>query len=191
MSSGNLILIVGPMYSGKTSELISFIEIYSLGKKRYKIFKPILDNRYNDTYIVSHSNTSIKAIPINNSKEILSHIDGDEKAVFIDEIQFLDEYLREIVVELINSGIDVYCAGLDLSYKNNPFKVTSLLMAHADTVIKKKAVCHECGEYKGTISYKIVDNGEEIDVGGFEKYIAVCRDCYSKLKQKKELKQEN
>ncbi|KUK83444.1 MULTISPECIES: thymidine kinase [Petrotoga] len=186
MATGNLVVIVGPMYSGKTSELISFIEIYTLGKKKIKVFKPLLDNRYNETSIVSHSNTSVKAIPINNSAEILPRLDGDEKAIFIDEIQFLDETLREVVVEMINSGKDVYCAGLDLSYKNNPFKVTSLLMSHADTVIKKKAVCHECGEYRGTMTYKTVENGGEIDVGGFEKYIAVCRDCYLELNKNKQ-----
>jgi len=82
MATGNLVVIVGPMYSGKTSELISFIEIYTLGKKKIKVFKPLLDNRYNETFIVSHSNTSVKAIPINNSAEILPQLDGDEKAVF-------------------------------------------------------------------------------------------------------------
>lgn len=186
MDTGNLVVIVGPMFSGKTSELISFIEIYNLGKKKIKVFKPMLDTRYNETFIVSHSNSSVEAIPINNSSEIIPQLDGDEKAVFIDEVQFLDESLREVVVEMVNSGKDVYCAGLDLSYKNNPFRVTSLLMAHADTVIKKKAVCHECGEYEGTMTYKTVENGGEIDVGGFEKYIAVCRDCYLKLNKNKQ-----
>lgn len=185
MKSGTLVMIVGPMYSGKTSELLSFIEIYSLGKKKFKAFKPKIDFRYDDSRIVSHSNISVAAYNISKAEEIYSYLDKDEKAVFIDEVQFFDEELRDIVLKLIFSGIDVYCAGLDVSYKNNPFPVTSLLMAHADTIIKKKAVCHECGEYTGTLSYKIVDNGGEIDVGGFEKYIAVCKDCYVKLNKEK------
>ena len=186
MSSGSLVVIVGPMYSGKTSELISFIEIYSLGKKKIKAFKPKIDFRYNNTQITSHSKSAVDAIAIAQPREILTYLEGNEKAVFIDEIQFLDETLREVVLEMVESGIDVYCAGLDLSFKAEPFIVTALLMAHADNIIKKKAVCHECGEYNGTLTYKIVGNGDEIiDIGGFDKYIAVCRDCYIKLKKKK------
>ena len=183
MKVGKLVVIVGPMYSGKTSELIQFVEIYSLGKKKFKAFKPVIDDRYDDTHIVSHTNTKVKAFPITNPKEIISKVNNEESAVFIDEIQFFSEDLAEVIQELIFRGIDVYCSGLDLTYKNNPFKTTALVMAYADEVIKKKAVCHECGEYAGTISYKTVENGGEIDVGGFDKYIAVCRSCYSKLKE--------
>ncbi|MBP7238115.1 MAG: thymidine kinase [Petrotogaceae bacterium] len=184
--SGKLIVTVGPMYSGKTSELLSFVEIYSLGKKKFKAFKPALDSRYDEMCIVSHTNAKVQAIAIKSPKEIFKHIDGDEKAVFIDEIQFLSKDLEGVVIELIARGIHVYCSGLDLSYKNNSFETTAVIMAHADEVIKKKAVCHECGEYTGSISYKLVDNDSEIDVGGFEKYIAVCRDCYRNLKKKEE-----
>ncbi|UYO99125.1 thymidine kinase [Oceanotoga sp. DSM 15011] len=190
MKSGRLVLIVGPMYSGKTSELLSYVEIYHLGKKNYKAFKPSIDNRYDETFIVSHNNTRVKAYPIKEPKEIFKILEGNEKAVFIDEIQFISEELKDIILNLIDKGIDVFCSGLDLSFKNNIFPTTSILMGYADEVIKKKAVCHECGEYTGTISYKTVENGGEIDVGGFDKYIAVCRDCYKKLneKQKKEQK---
>ncbi|SHE83314.1 thymidine kinase [Marinitoga hydrogenitolerans DSM 16785] len=184
--SGNFILIVGPMYSGKTSELISFVEIYTLGRKKIKVFKPIIDDRYSSEYVVSHTGTKIKAIPIKHSKEMYEYLDYDEKAVFVDEVQFFDEELKDVILDLIKKGINVYCSGLDLTYKNNPFNTTILLSAYADEIIKKKAVCHECGEYNGTISFKIVGNGSEIDVGGFEKYIAVCRDCYEKLVAEKE-----
>jgi thymidine kinase len=187
MKSGRLVVIVGPMYSGKTSELLSYVEIYDLGKKKFKAFKPLIDNRYENTYIVSHNKTKIKAIPISKPEEIMKNIDGDEKAIFIDEIQFINEDLKEIVINLRNRGVDIYCSGLDLTFKNNIFPTTSILMSYADEVIKKKAVCHECGEYTGTISYKTVEDEKgEIDVGGFEKYIAVCRDCYIKLNKKKE-----
>lgn len=66
-------------------------------------------------------------------------------------------------------------------FKNHPFETTMILMAHADTIVKKKAVCHRCGEYEGTISHKTVKDDREIDVGGFEKYIAACRACYRAL----------
>lgn len=82
----------------------------------------------------------------------------------------------------VDKGVDVFCVGLDMSYKHRPFQTTASLMAIADEVIKKKAVCHVCGEYKAVVSHKTVNNsGSEIDVGGMEKYIAVCRECYLKL----------
>jgi len=182
-----LTVIVGPMYSGKTSELISYVEIYTLGRKKIKVFKPALDNRYEKTYIVSHTNAKVEAISVQNPEEIRTNISGDEKAVFIDEIQFFKPSLREAVLYLNARGINVFCCGLDLNFKNHPFETTMLLMAHADVIIKKKAVCHECGEYEGTISYKTTSDEREIDVGGFDKYIATCRKCYYILNKTKEL----
>ncbi|MGM0640810.1 MAG: thymidine kinase [Thermotogota bacterium] len=187
MKSGRLVVIVGPMFSGKTSELLSYVEIYDLGKKKFKAFKPLIDNRYEDTFIVSHNKSKVNATPISKPEEILKNIEGDEKAIFLDEIQFMNEDLKDIVVDLRNKGVDIYCSGLDLTFKNNIFPTTSVLMSYADEVIKKKAVCHECGEYTGTNTYKTIEDEKgEIDVGGFEKYISVCRDCYTKLKKKKE-----
>jgi thymidine kinase len=180
MSHGKITVIVGPMYSGKTTELLSFAEIYQLGKKKYQIFKPLVDNRYKMEEIHSHSGMKEKAIPVSKSREALASI-TDEKAVFFDEIQFFDKELAEVAKVLRHKGKDIICAGLDMSFKENPFETTALLLCLADEVIKKRAVCHECGEYNGVISYKYVDDDSEIDVGGFEKYFAVCLDCYRKL----------
>lgn len=183
--SGKLTVITGPMYSGKTTELLSYIEIYKLGKKKIKVFKPELDTRYGKSVISTHAGDGVDAKPINKAEEIEKEIENDTQAVFVDEIQFLEENLVNVVRKLIDKGIDVFCAGLDLSYKQNPFLTTAKLMAIADTVIKKKAVCHVCGEYNATLSYKIAGEDSEIDVGGMEKYIAVCRDCYNKLLEEK------
>lgn len=180
MAQGKITVIVGPMYSGKTTELLSYAEIYKLGKKRYRIFKPIIDNRYRLEEIRSHSGMKEAAIPITQSAEAERFI-TDEKAVFFDEVQFFDRELAETVKKMRHLGKDVICAGLDMSFKENPFETTALLLCLADEVIKKRAVCHECGEYNGVISYKYVANDAEIDVGGFEKYYAVCLDCYQKL----------
>lgn len=186
--AGKLTLVVGPMYSGKTSTLLSMVEIYTLGKKKIKVFKPLIDNRYSEEHIVSHTGQRAKAVSVKSSKEIentLSLKEGGLDAVFIDETNFFDPGLPEVVQSLIFSGIDVFCVGLDLSYKHHPFPVTANLMAIADEVIKKKAVCHVCGEYNATVTHRTsapIDS--EIDVGGFEKYIAVCRDCYKKLNSK-------
>jgi len=183
MAQGKITVIVGPMYSGKTTELLSYAEIYKLGKKQYRIFKPIIDNRYQLEEIRSHSGMKEAAIPITRSVESERFI-TDEKAVFFDEVQFFDRELIETVKKLRHLGKDVICAGLDMSFKENPFETTALLLCLADEVIKKRAVCHECGEYNGVISYKYVDDDAEIDVGGIEKYYAVCLDCYQKLTKK-------
>lgn len=183
--SGKLTVVVGPMYSGKTSTLLSMVEIYTLGKKRIRVFKPIIDTRYSSNHVVSHSGQMAEAINVNDSskiEEIVSRESEKLDAIFIDETNFFDQGLLEVVQKMIFGGIDVFCVGLDLSYKHRPFAVTANLMAAADEVIKKKAVCHICGEYNATVTHRIsgaIDT--EIDVGGMEKYIAVCRDCYMKL----------
>jgi len=181
-STGKITVIAGPMYSGKTTELLSYVEIYRLGKKRFKIFKPLIDSRYGSCEIKSHSGTIEKAIPLKESSEAFKYLE-DEEAVFFDEIQFFDLGLTEVVKDLRRKGIDVFCAGLDMSFKENPFETTANIMALANDVIKKKAVCFECGEYNGIISYKLTEGDCEIDVGGFEKYVAVCLDCYEKLQK--------
>ncbi len=184
--AGKITVIVGPMFSGKTSELLSFIEIYDLGKKEYRVFKPHIDVRYGIEEIVSHSGNRVNAIVVKDPYEIFNHLHPEVKAVFIDEIQFFPSTLMEVVRKLADDGIDVFCAGLDMSYLRNPFQTTALVMAIANEVIKKKAVCHVCGEYNATLSYKTVGDGGEIDIGGSEKYIAVCTDCYFKLMESRD-----
>ncbi|AIY87870.1 MULTISPECIES: thymidine kinase [unclassified Thermotoga] len=182
--SGKLTVITGPMYSGKTTELLSFVEIYKLGKKKVAVFKPKIDSRYHSTMIVSHSGNGVEAHVIERPEEIRKYIEEDTRGVFIDEVQFFSPGLFEVVKDLLDRGIDVFCAGLDLTHKQNPFETTALLLSLADTVIKKKAVCHRCGEYNATLTLKVAGGEEEIDVGGQEKYIAVCRDCYNTLKKR-------
>lgn len=181
--SGKLTVITGPMYSGKTTELLSFVEIYRLGRKKVAVFKPKIDNRYHSTKIVSHSGDGVEAFTVERPEEIWKYIDEETRGVFVDEVQFFSRDLFDVVRELLNRGIDVFCAGLDLTHKQNPFETTAMLLSLADTVIKKKAVCQRCGEYSATLTLKIAGGEEEIDVGGQEKYIAVCRDCYNALKK--------
>ena len=181
--SGKLTLIVGPMYSGKTTELLSFVEIYKLGRKKIKVFKPRMDVRYGVEKVRAHSGIEEDAIPVESPDEIMEIIDGDEKAIFIDEVQFLSDGIYDVSKKLIDAGIDVFCAGLDMTYKQNPFETTAKLLSLADVVIKKRAVCFVCGEHNATLSFKISGGESEIDIGGKEKYIAVCRDCYNKIQR--------
>lgn len=181
--TGKIIVVVGPMYSGKTTELLTYVEIYRLGKKRLKVFKPALDHRYGVSVIRSHSGMSQEAHPIEFARNALDLLQ-DEDAVFFDEIQFFDDSLVETVKTLRHQGRDVILAGLDMSFKENPFDTSARVMAIADEIVKKKAVCNQCGEYNALISYKIDPDEKEIDVGGMEKYVAVCLDCYDLLKKK-------
>ncbi len=179
--AGKLVMIVGPMYSGKTTELLSFVEIYKLGKKKTVVFKPSLDNRYGATLVRTHTGLEVEAVAVESSKQIIDFLKSPVDAVFIDEVQFFDRDLFIVVKQLLDSNINVFCSGLDMTFKQNPFETTTLLMAIANEVIKKKAVCEVCGEYKANLTYKVAENENEIDIGGKEKYIAVCRDCYNKL----------
>ncbi|KAF2958707.1 thymidine kinase [Thermotoga sp. Ku-13t] len=179
--SGKLTVIVGPMYSGKTTELLSYLEIYKLGRKKTLLFKPALDVRYGTGVVKTHSGLEAQAISVEFSKDMIPYLQEKVDAVFIDEVQFFDKDLVKLVRKLLDENVNVFCAGLDLTFKQNPFETTMLLLAFANEVIKKKAVCHVCGEHNATLTYKISDSDSEIDVGGKEKYIAVCRDCYNGL----------
>ncbi len=181
--AGKLTLIVGPMYSGKTTELIGFVEIYTLGRKKVRVFKPSMDTRYGLEKVRAHSGIEVEAKPVDDPEDILKDLDGDVQAVFIDEVQFFPPKLFDVVRNMVDNGIDVFCAGLDLSFKQNPFDTTMRLMALADEVIKKKAVCSICGEHNATLTFKTSGSESEIDIGGTEKYIAVCRDCYNSLRR--------
>ncbi|AEH50531.1 thymidine kinase [Pseudothermotoga thermarum] len=183
--AGKLTMIVGPMYSGKTTELLSFVEIYKLGRKKFKVFKPAIDDRYGKSLVKTHTGLEVEAIAVEGSKDIVNLLEEKIDAVFIDEVQFFDKDLVRIVKQLIDSNVDVFCAGLDMTFKQNPFETTAALMAIADEVIKKKAVCEVCGEYKANLTYKVTEEEKEIDIGGKEKYIAVCRDCYNNLSKER------
>ncbi|HCL98309.1 MAG TPA: thymidine kinase [Fervidobacterium sp.] len=181
---GKLTVITGPMYSGKTTELLNFAEIYELGRKKIKIFKPQIDVRYSADDVVTHKLFKMPATVVKNLDEmetIYKNLDEKPDAIFIDEVHFFENDITYLVKDMTADGVDVYCAGLDLNYLWQPFPTTASLMALADEVIKKKAVCEICGEYTGTLSYKKKIDGGIIDVGGKEKYIAVCKDCYKKL----------
>lgn len=188
---GKLTVITGPMYSGKTTELLNFAEIYEIGRKKTKIFKPRIDDRYSKEDVVTHKMFKMPALVVSNVAEMRKLYDELEEkpdAVFIDEVHFFESNIKDFVKSVIQQSVDVYCAGLDMNYLWEPFETTAILMSLADEVIKKKAVCEVCGEYNATLSFKNKTNGNIFDVGGKEKYIAVCKDCYQKLKKREGIK---
>ncbi|MGL5694392.1 MAG: thymidine kinase, partial [Peptostreptococcaceae bacterium] len=148
-----------------------------------------IDDRYSKEDVVSHSGESIDAIPINNPSEIYDYIDNTVQVVGIDEVQFFDEEIVDIAINLANKGIRVIAAGLDMDFKGEPFGPTPKLLATAEFVDKIQAVCSVCGQ-PATRSQRLI-NGEParyndpiIQVGAVESYEARCRKCHVVYKEK-------
>jgi thymidine kinase len=179
---GRIIVITGPMYSGKTTRLIQEIEKFEIANKAYVVFKPSIDIRYGLTNISNHKGLKVEAIPIKKSDEIFEHLEEKRyNLIAIDEAQFFDEKLPEIVQNLADEGYTVILSCLDMDFKRQPFKVSSELLSIADSVIKNRAVCERCGSFDAAYSFKLKGDENQIDVGGKDKYIAVCRKCYREL----------
>lgn len=178
MKKGKLTLIWGSMFSGKTEELLRIVNRSIYAQKKTMLFKPKKDNRYNIGEIVSHNSKSMDAIDIVESREILKKA-KDLDLVGIDEVQFFDKEILNVIETLLQNGVDVICSGLDMDYKGEPFDITMRLATCAEKCIKLHAVCMDCGN-DAWISHRISKEGEKVVIGGSDKYIALCRNCYMK-----------
>ena len=190
VNHGYIEVVIGPMYSGKSEELIRRLRRAKIAKQNVVVFKPQIDNRYSKEDVVSHNGDSINAIPISNAKEIYNHIDNKTQVVGIDEVQFFDEEIVEIAMNLADKGIRVIAAGLDMDFKGEPFGPTPKLLAVAEFVDKIQAICSVCGQ-PANRSQRLI-NGEParyddpiIQVGAVETYEARCRKCHVVYKDKK------
>ncbi len=173
-------VICGSMFAGKTEELIRRINRIHYANKDVIVFKPVIVNRYDKKAVVSHSKKIVDSIPVSNSKEILDHIKVLPYAVAVDEVQFFDEGLIDIVERLANSGVRVILAGLDMTVKGEPFGIMPEILARAEYVTKLQAICQVCGA-PATRTQRIID-GRPADyddpiilVSASEKYEARCR----------------
>lgn len=184
--SGRIEVICGPMFAGKTEEVIRRITRMEYAKKKFLVFKPQIDDRYSTDEVVSHSSYKKKAINIKSGKEILDYITYDIQAIVVDEVQFFGEEMIEILTQLANSGLRVICAGLDLDFKGKPFGIIPSLLAIAERITKLTAICLCCGE-EATRSQRIIDGHEAYEddpivlVGAKESYESRCRRCHKVL----------
>ncbi|MEY4954927.1 MAG: hypothetical protein RI981_1012 [Bacteroidota bacterium] len=169
-------VVCGSMFSGKTEELIRRLKRAKIAQLRVEIFKPASDTRYHDEDIVSHNQNSIRSTPVLSAGEILL-LAGDCDVVGLDEVQFFDDSIVEVVDALANQGKRVIIAGLDMDFKGNPFGPMPKLMAIAEYVTKVHAVCVQCGAV-AHYSYRIVDKEETVLLGETESYQARCRACF-------------
>ncbi|MFA7378362.1 MAG: thymidine kinase [Bacilli bacterium] len=179
-------VVTGPMFAGKSEELIRRIKRLEYAKKKVLVFRPRIDNRYSLDEVVSHSNSRRKSILIDNAKDILSHIKEDTYAVVVDEIQFLDKEIIPISEHLANRGVRVILGGLDTDFRGETFMITADLMARAEYVTKLTAICVRCGS-PATKTQRIV-NGKPahyldpiVVVGASEAYEPRCRHCHEVL----------
>lgn len=144
--NGIIEVVCGPMFAGKTEELIRRAKRLKYAKQNYQVFKPVIDVRYSiKPEIVSHSLLTENAILINNSSEILDKLDPNVEAVIIDEAQFLDKGIIKIVDDLADLGIRVIIGGLDRDFKGEPFGPMPELLAIAEFVTKLTAICVKTG----------------------------------------------
>ena len=180
---GYIEAVVGPMYSGKSEELIRRLKRAKIAKQEVIVFKPCIDNRFSKEDVVSHSGISIRAIAINHTEEIYDNITEQTQVVGIDEIQFFDKKIVEVALELANKGIRVIAAGLDMDFKAEPFGPVPELLARAEFVEKLQAVCMKCGS-PATRTQRLINNEPAryddpiILVGATESYEARCRKCH-------------
>ena len=170
-------VICGGMYAGKSELLIHRLKRASYAKKNIIAFKPAIDDRYSAQDIASHSGYTFKSIAVKNASDISNYITNDVDVIGIDEAQFFDDYIIELV-ETLASKVDIYVAGLDLDSAGKPFGSMPHLLAIADKVTKVSAVCMKCGA-DATRSQRLVNNSEQVMVGASGTYEARCRKCWS------------
>lgn len=182
-AKGKLEVICGPMFSGKSEELIRRLKRAELAQLKLCVFKHRLDNRMTIEYIDSHSGEKFKAVALDAPQDIELFVTDDIHIVAIDEIQFFPHHIIQVILNLIDIGKRVIVAGLDLDFRGVPFGCLPPLLALADSVTKLTAVCIKCGK-DANFTQRLIDgkaakfNDPIIMIGAQEKYQARCRDCY-------------
>lgn len=185
--NGSIEVIVGPMYAGKSEELIRRINRAKIAGLKVLAFKPDIDKRYSVSDIISHNGKKTKCIPVKEVREINKLVNNEAFDILaIDEVQFMDESLIDICQKVADSGKRVICSGLDMDFRGEPFRTVPNLMAIAEHVTKLTAVCMVC-KMPATRTQRIV-NGKPakytepiILVGATESYEARCRKCHKVL----------
>ena len=184
---GRLEVICGPMFSGKTEELLRRIRRAQIAKLPVALFKPATDKRYDNVEVVSHDKNAMSSIVVNGSQALWDHIQDARQRkpgrregfsiVAVDEAQFFDKGLPEVCNNLANQGYRVIVAGLDLDYEGVPFGPMPLLLALAEEVTKLHAVCVETGR-AAHFSHRIAGGQNQVELGAQDRYIPLARHAY-------------
>ena len=176
-------VICGSMFSGKSEELIRRVRQAAYGRLSICVFKPALDDRYNKDSIVSHNGTSVIALPVQHSSEILKHVEREQylpDIVAVDEVQFFDEGIIDVVNRIAAQRIRVIVAGLDTDFRGEPFGPMLKLMTLSESITKLNAICPICGS-PASRTQRLIDgkpasyDDPVILVGASESYEPRCR----------------
>lgn len=167
------------MFSGKTEELLRRVKRARLARQRLMLFKPRIDNRYDDVKVVSHEGLAADATPVGSAKELLGFIDlaNVPDVVGIDEAQFFDDGIVEAAETMANAGARVICAGLDQDYRAKPFAPMAALLSVAEYITKLQAICSRCGA-AACRSQRLVGIEGQLFIGGAADYEPRCRRCF-------------
>jgi len=175
--AGWIEVITGSMFSGKSEELIRRLRRAQIARQKVQIFKPLVDNRYSDDHIVSHSDMRIPSSATRSSDELLRSVDDDTEVVGIDEGQFFDQSLPAACNALADRGKRVIVAGLDQDFLGRPFEPMPQLLAIAEYITKTLAICVVCGD-PANHTQRLVASSDRVLVGATGIYEARCRHCF-------------
>ena len=175
--AGSIEVICGSMFSGKTEELIRRMKRAQFAKQKVEIYKPCIDVRYSEDKVVSHDSHSIPSTPIDTPAKMLE-LSNDVEVVGVDEAQFFDSSIVEVVQALANKGIRVIIAGLDTDFLGKPFGPMPALMAVAEDIQKVHAICVRCGS-PANHSHRLSKSEELVLLGEKDEYEPLCRHCYN------------
>ena len=176
-SIGWIEVVCGPMFSGKSEELIRRLRRAEIARQRVQIFKPGIDERYSLDHIVSHSDLKIRSEGVKDAAEMMARIEPRTEIIGIDEAQFLGMEMVDAVVKLADMGKRIIIAGLDTDYLGRPFHPMPELLAVADEITKTLAICMQCGN-PAKHTQRLVASKELVVVGAAGMYEARCRRCF-------------
>lgn len=180
---GQITVVCGSMYAGKSEELIRLARRALYAKKTVQVFKPSVDRRYDETMVVTHMGVRHEAVPVSSVEELRSKARPDTQVFCIEEAQFFDSSIVDFAIEMADAGKEVVLAGLDQDFRREPFGPMSELLCVADEVIKLRAICVKCGR-PASHTYRQVDGRPAhrddpiVLIGATDSYEARCRACH-------------
>ena len=186
IGEGRLEVICGPMFSGKTEELLRRVRRSQIARLPTVLVKPAIDTRYAVCDVVSHDKNAMPSVVVEKASDIMNVLEVDGRpalVVAIDEAQFFDDDLPRVCSELANKGMRVIVAGLDLDFNGVPFGSMPQLLALAEEVTKLHAVCVETGR-AAHFSHKISGGDDTVELGEKDKYIPLARHAFVAARKK-------